>query len=237
MLCNCVDNNDKFAARSDKCVFIGYSSIKKGYKLYNIETKTVLFSRDVKFYETVFPFKKDFVFDVEGINVLNFFDQAVNKSDEPNDDKRDNSVGDSDGITKSLDYADVSTDTFPIVTSQSEEVVTKSPVRPSNNSPYDLGSSGASLNGDDATLNDDEYESEGEDFVDFSHFFESDRSNIPERFVLKRSSREYKMPSKFDNYELDKRVKYDINLVVSYTNLSMDNFVFSTNVTSENFRI
>ncbi|GJY15024.1 hypothetical protein Tco_0385446 [Tanacetum coccineum] len=65
-----LNNNDKFAARSDKC--------------------------------------------------FNFFDQAVNKSNEPYDDKRDNRIGDSDGISMSHDYADVSTDTLPTVTSQSE---------------------------------------------------------------------------------------------------------------------
>ncbi|GJY07744.1 hypothetical protein Tco_0374798 [Tanacetum coccineum] len=107
-------------------------------------------------------------------------DQAVNESDDPYDDKRDSSLGDSDGITKSLKCADVSTYTLPIVTSQPEEVVTKSPIRPSNSSPDDLGNSGASPKGDDATLYDDEYKSEGEDFVDFNHLFDSDQSNIPD---------------------------------------------------------
>ncbi|GKD59304.1 hypothetical protein Tco_1296813 [Tanacetum coccineum] len=65
-------------------------------------------------------------------------------------------------------------------TSQPEEVVTKSPIRPSNSSPDDLGNSGASTNGDDATMYDDEYKSEGEDFVDFNHLFDSDQSNIPD---------------------------------------------------------
>ena len=38
-------------------MFIGYSNSQKGYKIYGLESKTVLFSRDVKFYEHVFRFK------------------------------------------------------------------------------------------------------------------------------------------------------------------------------------
>ncbi|GKD68802.1 ribonuclease H-like domain-containing protein [Tanacetum coccineum] len=91
----------------------------------------------------------------------------------------DSSLGDSDGITKSLNCADVSTDTLPTVTSQHEEVVTKSPIRPSNSIPDDLGNSGASPKGDDATLYDDEYKSKCEDFVDFNHLLDSDQRNIP----------------------------------------------------------
>ncbi|GKB42471.1 hypothetical protein Tco_0887413 [Tanacetum coccineum] len=96
--------------------------------------------------------------------------------------------------------------------------------------PHHLGNSGASRKGDDASLNDDGYESKGEDFVDFSHLFDSDQSNNPERYVLRRSSRQHKIPSKFDNYELDKKVRYDINYVMSYVNLSIYNYVFSTNL-------
>ncbi|XP_071689317.1 uncharacterized protein [Rutidosis leptorrhynchoides] len=49
--------HDKFGPKSDKCVFIGYSNTQKGYKLYNLDTKIVLISRDVKFYKNIFPFK------------------------------------------------------------------------------------------------------------------------------------------------------------------------------------
>ncbi|GKB58671.1 ribonuclease H-like domain-containing protein [Tanacetum coccineum] len=38
------------------------------------------------------------------------------------------------------------------------------------------------------------------------------------------------MPAKFDNYVLNKNVKYDINSVVNYSNLSIDNFVFTNNL-------
>nr|GEY43439.1 hypothetical protein [Tanacetum cinerariifolium] len=122
--------------------------------------------------------------------------------------------GDSDGILKTPDYADVSTDTSPTTTSQSEEVVNQSPNRTNNSSSDDLGSSSTSPKGVDATLYDDEYESEGENFVDVNQLFDSNHINNLESFVLRRSSRHHKMSPKFDNYVLDKKVRYDINYVV-----------------------
>ncbi|KAK3040145.1 hypothetical protein RJ639_027871 [Escallonia herrerae] len=47
---------DKFALRSRRCVFLGYPPGKKGWRVYDLETNQVFFSRDVKFEETVFPF-------------------------------------------------------------------------------------------------------------------------------------------------------------------------------------
>ncbi|XP_074315329.1 uncharacterized protein LOC141651520 [Silene latifolia] len=47
---------DKFAKKGRKCVFVGYPSNKKGWKLYDLETKSFFVSRDVVFHETEFPF-------------------------------------------------------------------------------------------------------------------------------------------------------------------------------------
>lgn len=48
--------SDKFAARGVPCVFLGYPSSQKGYKLLNLTTMQSFVSRDVKFHETTFPF-------------------------------------------------------------------------------------------------------------------------------------------------------------------------------------
>ncbi|KAJ9548782.1 LOW QUALITY PROTEIN: hypothetical protein OSB04_021325 [Centaurea solstitialis] len=48
--------SDKFDSRSRRCVFVGYPHTKKGWKLYDLDTGDHFVSRDVKFYETVFPY-------------------------------------------------------------------------------------------------------------------------------------------------------------------------------------
>ncbi|XP_048490033.1 uncharacterized protein LOC125491993 [Beta vulgaris subsp. vulgaris] len=50
------DNGDKFANRSRKCVFMGYPFCKKGWKLFDLDTKEFFVSRDVKLFEDVFYF-------------------------------------------------------------------------------------------------------------------------------------------------------------------------------------
>lgn len=47
---------DKFASRSRCCVFLGYPYGKKGWKLYDLESKKVFVSRDMVFQEDKFPF-------------------------------------------------------------------------------------------------------------------------------------------------------------------------------------
>ena len=50
-------NKHKLEFRSKKCVFLGYSSLHKGYKCLHVPTNRVYISRDVVFDENVFPFR------------------------------------------------------------------------------------------------------------------------------------------------------------------------------------
>ncbi|XP_071739103.1 uncharacterized protein [Rutidosis leptorrhynchoides] len=48
--------SDKFQERDVPCVFLGYPPHQKGYKLYNLQTHSTFVSRDVKFFEHIFPY-------------------------------------------------------------------------------------------------------------------------------------------------------------------------------------
>lgn len=48
---------DKFASRVRKAVLLGYAVHQKGYKLLEIESRVIFVSRDVTFFEDMFPFK------------------------------------------------------------------------------------------------------------------------------------------------------------------------------------
>jgi hypothetical protein len=45
------ENKNKLDKKSEKCIFIGYKDGLKGYKLWNPETKKVVYSQDVVFSE------------------------------------------------------------------------------------------------------------------------------------------------------------------------------------------
>ena len=52
-------NRNKFTPRAQPCVFIGYPKGYKGYKVYNLITKTFQISRDIVLQESIFPFKSE----------------------------------------------------------------------------------------------------------------------------------------------------------------------------------
>ena len=51
-----VHTSHKFDSRAIPSIFIGYPIAQKGYKLFNLSTKKIFTSRDVKFHETIFPY-------------------------------------------------------------------------------------------------------------------------------------------------------------------------------------
>ncbi|KAD3336139.1 hypothetical protein E3N88_31658 [Mikania micrantha] len=49
---------DKFEPRGKPGVFVGYPPGTKGYKIFDIEKKKIIVSRDVRFFEKIFPYMK-----------------------------------------------------------------------------------------------------------------------------------------------------------------------------------
>jgi len=62
----------KFTERATSCVFIGYESGFKGYKILDLESNTVSVTRNVVFHETIFPF-----IDKHSTQNVSFFDDSV----------------------------------------------------------------------------------------------------------------------------------------------------------------
>lgn len=52
-------HKDKFAPKANKSIFLSYPFGKKAYKLYDLNTKKVFDSRDIQFYEHVFPYQHE----------------------------------------------------------------------------------------------------------------------------------------------------------------------------------
>ncbi|GKD45664.1 putative RNA-directed DNA polymerase [Tanacetum coccineum] len=78
-------------------------------------------------------------------------------------------------------------------------------------------------------LNDDEYISEGEDLESFGQLFGWSPEPATGQTV-RRTSRNSVLPSKYNDFVLNKNVKYGIDKVINYANLSIDNYIFTTSL-------
>jgi len=50
---------DKMSPRARQCIFMGYPTLQKGYRVYEPSTRNFFVSRDVVFHEDIFPFQDE----------------------------------------------------------------------------------------------------------------------------------------------------------------------------------
>ncbi|GJU89343.1 putative RNA-directed DNA polymerase [Tanacetum coccineum] len=211
-----VNSSDKFGSRSEKCVLIGYSSVKKGYRLYSLDKHQFIFSRDVKFFENIFPFKdSDKVKDVtekvfQDVNHINFFDLEYPET--PNDDERvdpklncDNKKSQSASSSSSESGGISVTADFPV------------------NSGNDVDSSDNNFATQD----------EGVTTLEENVFSEGNMDQNPNSISqdnqnLRRSSRQSVFPKNYNDFVVDSTIKYEIEKYVGYSKLNFENYCFIT---------
>ncbi|GJT81300.1 putative RNA-directed DNA polymerase [Tanacetum coccineum] len=197
-----LNNNDKFSSRSEKCILIGFSGVKKAYKLYSLKIKKTFFSRDVTFYETIFPLKMkhDSLNDKyvshkyeSELNLLNFFDNSNDPAPKvPNDDEREHSTGDGNVMAS-----------------------------------HDVNSSHhVDENATFATpLNENNSSSEGQQSDPIPPRFNSESLSSTnfgdEPQTVRRSDRVRNFPPKYNDYNLPSNKKYGIEKHVNYSKLSV----------------
>ena len=86
------EERSKLDSKATKCVLLGYGSVIKGYRVYDIEDKRVFYSRDVVFNEERFGFEKEsktsdipIMFELydDTIDELDVDDEDVTQDDDP----------------------------------------------------------------------------------------------------------------------------------------------------------
>ncbi|KAJ9542639.1 hypothetical protein OSB04_029145 [Centaurea solstitialis] len=198
---------------SEKCIFLGYCNSKKGYRLYSLDTKQIVISRDVRFYENIFPFKMK---DEEGTSSLNdfrilkFFDTIENTNNDsyqdPNDDNRGRSSNDTrdsrapDSIERQLRAAN----TPPL---SSNELLS-----------IEQDDADAITSITDGLDENDDHSPEGN----------LQKSNT--EFNVRKSDRVSIFPKRFDEYVVEGKVKYGLEKVVNYSKLCKEHYCFVSNL-------
>nr|GEU62915.1 ribonuclease H-like domain-containing protein [Tanacetum cinerariifolium] len=203
-----LNGHDKFGNRAKNVFLLVMLLLKRGYKLFSLERKQFVYSRDVKVFEKVFPFKikqpTDTNLNSRGLDHVNFFNEIVHEN-----------LNTSNDVTSIPASSQSDGSHHPLHSS--------STIDPSQN---DLGHSQGS-NG--SVFKDEEVATSAE------HNAVPEGDNVDNESVLtttlphvRRSERTSKFPSKYNEFIVESKVKYGLENFVSYVNLSSQNKCFST---------
>ncbi|KAJ0483933.1 putative RNA-directed DNA polymerase [Helianthus annuus] len=216
-----LNNHDKFGTRAEKCVFLGYSNEKKGYKLWSLDHKIVFYSRDVKFYETIYPFKSSSLHkNVQthtSLNHLNFFDleNRIHKDDlnAPNDEEK--------VIEGSSVHDDGNSSSPPVNTDCDTDNLVNSDTTSADTMPSETIS--ANNGGRTDETHETEYEMR-------STSPKGQSESVNEYSGVRRTLRKSNLPRNLSDYVVEGKVKYGVERVVNYSLLSPENFCFISNL-------
>ncbi|GKA15000.1 ribonuclease H-like domain-containing protein [Tanacetum coccineum] len=206
---------DKFGSRSEKCVMIGYSSVKKRYRLYSLDKNQFIFSKDVKFFKNIFPFKdsdkvkNDTANLFQDVNHTNFFD---------------------------LEYPEFSNDDERVDPKLNSDNKSQSATSSSSKSGRNTSIANFLVNSkNDADRSDNVFatQNEGLTTLEENIFFEGNldqnlNSSSQDVQNLRRSSRQSVFPRNYNDFVVDSKVKYGIEKYVGYSKLNTENYCFIT---------
>ncbi|GJS10877.1 putative RNA-directed DNA polymerase [Tanacetum coccineum] len=170
---------------------------------------------------------------------LNFFD--VQRPNNPDDDVRDSSEGGGTNpffVEPALgsDKTDLSPIADPSASTSNQSPDKSSTVSTQDVSTEMLGSitEQGSTEVGGATFDDDIYISEGDnlDLYNLDMLFKSNEGNGKQSSAggPRRSNRKYVLPNQYNDYVMNKKAKHGLDKVVTYSNLSSDNYSFVTNL-------
>ncbi|GJU53194.1 hypothetical protein Tco_1226908 [Tanacetum coccineum] len=166
-------------------------NVKKSYKLYSLDDKTIFYSRDVRFYENVFPFK---------MNSKPSYDSVLELSKQDLIDQ-----------VNFFDSFDIQTSKVPMMRGELHPMMKVVPPHTPN--------SPRTINRNDVGLN--------------IHIFDVNIENTDEvqpAIATRKSSRQSKLPARFNDYVVNNSKKYGLEKVMKYSHLSSGNYWFSTSL-------
>lgn len=219
-----LNQSDKFSERAEKCVLLGYAVDKKCYKLLSLDSSSILFSRDVKFYESLFPFKMisnnmmpTHVSSDKESDFLNSWDPFSNDELVVNDHMIKRSELGTIGATHEVNESSAFqpedgnfSGTNPTSCNQECEVQDSLPMVAVPNVPRLAEESSQPV---------------------FENIFEPLDSHTSSS---SRPRRESRLPVRFNDYVIDSKYKYGIEKSVNYSFLNNENKCFVSNLNKTN---
>nr|GEX72593.1 hypothetical protein [Tanacetum cinerariifolium] len=178
---------------------------KKAYKLFSLDNKNVVFSRDVKFYEAVFPFKmrninineKADAYYASDADHLTFFDNQLTQS--PYDEERATSVMEGSPSFSETDTDFTQSSENGKATKFEDSSLFKGSLSEKNYGSLSVPTHNLTTNPIDSV-----------------------------QFEPRRSSRVSKLPAKLNDYVVDSKLKYGLEKHGSYVKLNIVNYCYAT---------